>query len=508
MIVKTDDNPDSRTHLSALIRQLPVRRKLNFADLPISSVTQDSRRAGKGSLFVAIEGLKGDGHQFIADALRRGTAAVVCQRLPRPLPPCPVLTVDDSRFALSALADAFHGRPSEELEVVGVTGTDGKTSTTAMLASILERGGCRVGTLGTVSYRLGSRCLDSSLTTPDAASLHRMFREMVVAGLSHVCMEVSSHALALERTRHVRFDVAVLTNVTEDHLDFHKTREDYISAKQILFRQSGPDSIAVINADSPLCGRFAECTQAHVLTYGRSNWADVTGDILSMDLQGMRVAISTPFEDYEVQTPLIGEYNCENILAAATAAFAAGCSAKVVKDALDNFAGVPGRLEKVTVPGRRDLPLVVVDYAHTPNALGKVLSTLRPLVKGRLVCVFGCGGDREKQKRPVMGRTATRLADRTVITSDNSRSEETDDIMANILTGIDAPGSRYALEADRRKAIKMALKMADGPESLVAICGKGDEAVQELSDGKFAFDDRAVARELLEGMPRKGKKSA
>ena len=506
--MKPDYNNGSVKPLSSLVRNLKVRRTLHFANLPICSVTQNSRQAVRNTLFVAIKGTRADGHDFIPHALKRGASAVVCEDLPDPLPPCPVMQVADSRYALSALADACNSHPSRRLEVLGITGTDGKTSTATMLASILEGKGFDVGTLGTVSYRLGARCLDSGLTTPNAVSLHQMLREMVDAELSHACMEVSSHALAMHRTAHVRFDVAVLTNITEDHLDFHETREGYIRAKQMLFEQLEPDSIAVLNADSPVCSRFSDATPATVLTYGRSNWADVTGDILSMDMHGMRIAIRTPFENYEVSTPLIGDYNCENVLAAATAAFAAGCSAEEVRSALNEFKGVPGRLEKVTVPGRDDLPLVVVDYAHTPNALGKVLSTLRPLVQGDLVCVFGCGGDRETQKRPTMGRAASRLADYTVVTSDNSRSEKTEDIMEDILEGIEGPASSYTLEPDRREAIRKGIEKAARPHSLVAICGKGDESVQELSDGKFPFDDRQVARKILENMPRRGKQIA
>jgi len=508
MSMTQDYTNGSVMSLSSLTRQLNVKRTLHFADLPICSVTQNSRRAVRNTLFVAIKGTRCDGHDFIAHALERGASAVVCEDLPDTLPPCPVLQVHDSRFALSALADAFTGHPSKQLDTVGITGTDGKTSTATMLASIMERKGCSVGTLGTVSYRLGARCLNSSLTTPDAMSLHQMLKEMVDSGLSHACMEVSSHALAMRRTAHVRFDVAVLTNITEDHLDFHLNREGYISAKQILFEQLDSDSIAVLNADSPVCQRFSEVTPANVLTYGRGTWADITGEILYMDMHGMRISIRTPFETYEVCTPLIGEYNCENVLAAATAAFASGCSGEQVRGALNEFKGVPGRLEKVSIPGRRDLPMVVVDYAHTPNALGKVLSTLRPLVKGDLVCVFGCGGDREKQKRPKMGRAATHLADYTVVTSDNSRSEKTEDIMADILQGIGAPASRYTLEPDRRKAIRIGIQRATGPNSLVAICGKGDESVLELSDGKVPFDDRQVTRQILETMPRRGRQIA
>jgi len=501
----------THVRLKALSAGLRAVQRLNYADVPISFVTDDSRDVGAGSLFVAVKGVNVDGHRFIEEALARGASAIVCESVPVPLPQCPVIVVPDSRRALSALADAYYGMPSRELRVVGVTGTDGKSSTTAILASILERAGGRVGTLGTIQYRLGSRTLESVLTTPDALPLQRMLREMVQSGLSHVCMEVSSHALVHHRTAHVRFEGAVLTNVTEDHLDLHGSIENYVRAKLRLFEQLPRHGFAVINTDSPFSKRFFDCARlrgVRVLTYGIRSAADVTGSILSMDLCGMRIAVRTPLESYEVRTRLTGSYNCENVLAAAAAAFACDCGADAVSAAVRDFEGVPGRLEQIEVPSRPDLPSVCVDYAHTPNALRKVLTALRPLVNGRLICVFGCGGDRERQKRPLMARAATGLADLTIITSDNSRSERTDDIIADIVSGISPSGAPYLIEPDRAKAIRLAISRARGPGAMVAICGRGNERHQIVGNRKIPFDDRVVARQILEEMPQSRRKSA
>jgi len=494
--------------LNRLIARVRVMRRLNYRDLPVSSIADDSRLVQPGSLFVAIAGTAADGHDYISQAIERGACAVVCERVPEPVPSCPIVQVADSRLALSAIADAYYGSPSQRLCTVGVTGTDGKGSTAAILASILQAAGHRVGVLGSMGYRLGSRTLESNLTTPGPLALHRMLAQMVEDAVSAVCMEVSSHALVQHRARDVRFDAAILTNVTEDHLDLHGSIEDYICAKERLFRQLEPDAFAILNADSPVCRRFERATDAHVLTYGVTNWADVTGKILSMDMDGMRIAVRTPLESYQVHTALIGSFNCENVLAAATAAFAFGYGAEVVTRGLRQVKGVAGRLEKIRGPRGDDVPYVYVDYAHTPNALRRVLSTLKPLVAGKLVCVFGCGGERERQKRPVMGAIATELADLAVITSDNSRGESTESIIDEIVSGISSPRGRYVVEPDRTKAIELAIASARDSRSLVVVCGRGDERVQVIGERRMPLDDRVVAGQVLAKLPRRRKKSA
>ena len=494
--------------LSSLLQGLEVECSLNYRDMAVSSVVDDSRLVQAGSLFVAVRGAAADGHDHIPEAVAQGACAVVCERIPLRATSCPVLQVADSRLALSAITDAYYSSPSQELLAIGVTGTDGKGTTGAILASILEAAGFRVGMLGSTQYRLGALTLESSLTTPPPLALQRMLAQMVESGLTAVCMEVSSHALVQHRTRHVQFDAAILTNVTEDHLDLHGSIEAYTSAKERLFRQLTPGAFAILNADSPVCTRFAGATRAHVLTYGLANQAQVTGRILSMSMDGMRIAVRTPLESYEVYTVLTGSFNCENVLAAVAAAFACGCGEQFVTRGLRQFSGVPGRLEKVCGPDADDLPSVWVDYSHTPNALRRALGTLRPLVKGELVCVFGCGGDREQEKRPVMGGIATDLADLTVITSDNSRSEPTETIIRQIVSGIKSPQARYVVEPDRARAIELAIASARDSRSLVAICGRGDERVQIIGQSRTPLDDRVVARQVLEHMAGLSRKRA
>jgi len=484
----------------------PVRVH-NPADARITSLANDSRRVRPGALFVAISGTRADGHAYIPQAVENGAAALVCERLPHPLPDCPVLEVENSRWALSALANACYDTPSQQLRVTGVTGTDGKTSTTEILRTILNESGTQAGTIGTLGYWIDGHRTDSDLTTPDSIALHESLHRMSKVGLRHVCMEVSSHSLVQHRVAHVDYDVAVLTNITRDHLDTHGTRANYARAKRMLFEQLQPGAVAVLPADSEFLEDFRSATAAEVLTYGTDRQADVQGQVISMDMDGMEILVQTPFEVFCVRTPLIGGYNCLNILAATTAAFAYEVTGAAVKEAMRSFRGVPGRLEKVQLPGRPDLPGVCVDYAHTPGALQKVLSTLRPLVKGKLVCVVGCGGDRDTTKRPIMGRIATEWADMTVFTADNSRSEQTEEIIAQILAGVQHP-TRCRIETDRRRAIELAVGLASTPDSMVIICGKGCERYQDLGDRKTPFDDRVVARQTLERMPLRRKKTA
>ncbi len=495
--------------LEELTAPLQAVQKLNCADVPVRSVTDDSRRLAQGYLFVAVAGERADGHSFIAEAVRLGASAVVCEKVPWPLPPCPVIQVPDSRRALSALASALHGRPAERLCVVGITGTDGKTTTTELVRAILCEAGRPTGSLGSVRYNLGARALDSNQTTPHPLALHAMLREMSDAGLTHVALEVSSHGLVQQRTAHVPFNVAVLTHVSHDHTDYHGSQEAYIRAKQILFEELPPESVAVLNADARVCERYRRAIPEHatVLTYGVRNPADVKLEARQGTLQGTRMLVHTPLRSYAIESRLIGDFNCENVLAAATVAFALGVPPRAVRNALQKFKGVAGRLERIELPGRSDLPAVFVDYAHTPDALGRALGALRPFVRGRLICVMGCGGDRDRRKRPLMGRVATSLADLTVVTADNSRSERTEDIIAEIVGGIQAGAARYAIEPDRRAAIEMAIDGA-GPGDVVALCGRGCERFQILGERRIPLDDRIAAREVLRRRTDRMRRSA
>ncbi len=494
--------------LCDLLARVAARRVLNAADPVIRAVVDDSRAAAPGALFVAVRGARADGHDFIAAAVRSGASAVVCQELPAPLPDCPVAQVADSRRALSRLADTFYGSPSRRLRVIGITGTDGKTSTTELLRTILNESGRLAASIGTLGYFMGGRWSDSDLTTPPPLQLHDALRRMLQLGMTDACMEVSSHSLTLRRVDDVAFDAAALTNITADHLDWHGTREQYARAKRLLFEQLPPGALAVLPAESEFCDEFRRVTRAEVLTYGMRGLADVRGRILSLGLDGMTAEVRTPMERYNVRTPLIGEYNCLNILTAATLAFGLDIGGEVVKEALRGFRGVPGRLERIRLPGRADLPAVCVDYAHTADALAKVLGTLRPLVRDKLICVVGCGGDRDPSKRPVMGRIAARLADLAVFTADNSRSERTEDIIAQMTAGIDTPLADCRVEPDRRRAIELAIELAPSSDSMVAICGRGCERYVKIGDRRIPFDDRFVARQIMQNMPARRRRTA
>lgn len=499
----------SRRHrLCDLLGCVPVKELLNPAATSITSISDDSRQVSKGALFVAVPGSRTDGHLYIADALERGAAAAVCERTPEPLPSCPVALVADSRRARSALADAFYGSPARELRITGVTGTDGKTSTTEILRAILNEAGCVAHSVGTLGYRTAARWHETGLTTPCPIKLHGLFRRMADAGVEDCCMEVSSESLVQDRVRDVDFDAAVLTNITQDHLNTHGTRENYARAKRILFEQLEPRTIAALPAGSEFLDPFRGATRAEVLTYGMGQVADVRARILDLRMTGMELLVQTPLDGYTVRTGLIGSFNCLNILAAATVAFGFGIRAAAVKEALRTFAGVPGRLEQVSLAARDDLPAVVVDYAHTPAALEKVLGVLRPLVPGKLICVVGCGGDRDTTKRPLMGRIASEGADAVVFTADNSRNEQTEDIIAQMLEGVGRARGACHVEPDRRQAIERAVRLAAGPDSMVAICGKGCEQYLDLGDRRIPFDDRVVARQVLEQAPRTRRKSA
>jgi UDP-N-acetylmuramoyl-L-alanyl-D-glutamate--2,6-diaminopimelate ligase len=407
------------------------------------------------------------------------------------------------------MADCFYGHPSDLLRVVGTTGTDGKTSTTDILRAILTTADHPTGSIGTLGSRFNDRHLDSNWTTPEPITLHRTFRTMWENGMSDVCMEVSSHALIQHRVTDVAFDVGILTNITQDHLDTHGTREAYARAKRRLFELLEPDAVGVLPADGEFSREFEAHCRGPVLTYGIDCLADVSGWIEKRTMQGMRIRVRTPFEEFSVETNLTGDYNCENVLAASTAAFALGVDAEAIQQALHEFQGVPGRLEQIRIPGRPDLPAVCVDFAHTSGALGKVLSTLRPLVKGRLVCLIGCGGDRDTSKRPEMGAIATDIADTAVFTADNSRSERTEDIIDEMIAGVTRKTpDAYVVEPDRRAAIRRAIELAGGPDSMAVICGRGCEKYLKIGGTRTPFDDRVVTRQVMNEIPLTQRKSA
>ncbi len=466
-------------------------------DIQIDRITCDSRSSGPGALFVAIRGgEEQDRHQFVPDAVGRGTAAVVVEE-GTPVGTATQIQVGNCRRSLALLAGAFYGRADRELTKVGITGTKGKTTTAFLVQQMLEAAHRPCGYVGTLGCIITDE-LDKNLrnTTPEAADLHRLFRAMREAGKTAVAMEVSSHALVLDRVGGVQFEVGVFTNFSRDHLNFHQTSEHYFAAKARLFDQSDR---AVVNADDPAGQRLLSGLAVPVFAYGRSAAAQVRLLEYRRTPEGMVLRLETPFGEYELASRLTGGFNCYNILAAFACGYALELTPEAMAKGIAALGQVPGRFERVEVG--QDFE-VIVDYAHTPASLETVLQTARELTRNRLTCVFGCGGDRDRGKRPLMGGIAGELADRVIITSDNPRSEVPEAIIAEIATGVKDRG-KAELIADRRAAIERALG-SSLPGDVVVIAGKGHEAEQIFVDRTIEFDDRKVAREVLQGLSGKG----
>jgi UDP-N-acetylmuramoyl-L-alanyl-D-glutamate--2,6-diaminopimelate ligase len=496
--------------LDRLLHGLEDARLLHGTpEVEIASVQHDSRRVGPGDCFVCITGLRHDGHDFIPQALAAGARALVVEAPPAAAGiawgDTAVVQVPEARRALAHLAVRFHQHPTRRLTLIGVTGTNGKTTSTYLLEAILAAAGRRAGVIGTVSYRWAGRTRPAERTTPEATDLQALLRQMAAQGADAVVMEVSSHALALHRVDGCEFDAALFTNLTQDHLDFHRTFGDYLRAKARLFEGLGVgrtkpgEAAAVLNADDPSAPFLRHVTRARVITYGLGPGADVTPRRQSVGWDGIRLDLRTPWGDLSVASPLVGEHNVSNILGCVTAARQLGVPAEAAAAGVRGLARVPGRFEKVEA----GQPFgVVVDYAHTPDALERVLRTARAGAAGRVLVVFGCGGDRDAGKRPLMGEAAARLADLAILTSDNPRGEDPERIIDAIEAGARKacrPPRAYARMGDRRAAIGEALRRA-APGDLVLIAGKGHEATQVIGNTVLPFDDVQVARDLLAGL--------
>jgi len=488
-------------NLSDLAKRIPGARVRGGGEVQVRRAVHDSRRVRPGDLFVALAGTQVDGHRFVQAALEAGAAAAVVSR-EVDLPGNPsLLVVPEAREALGICAHALAGDPTRHMTVCGVTGTTGKTTTTYLSRSIFEQAGRPAGILGTIGYIIGRREIPSPLTTPDADYSAGYFAEMREAGLDAAVMEVSSHALHQRRTAGIDFDVGAFTNLSPEHLDYHENMISYREAKGMLFAGLAETAHAVLNADEPASRSFAEATRAAVLWYGLETPADVTAENLRSDTKGSRFTLVTPRGQTEVRTPLLGTHNVLNCLTAAAMAEALDLPADAVAAGLEAVETVRGRLEPVPT----NLPLsVLVDYAHKTDALEHALTTVRELVRadGRLLLVFGCGGDRDRQKRPAMAKVAERLADRIVVTNDNPRTEVPEAIADEILAGFDAPEA-VTVELDRRKAIALALEEARAGD-VVIIAGKGHETYQIIGDVTRPFDDREVAAEVLRRLEADG----
>jgi UDP-N-acetylmuramoyl-L-alanyl-D-glutamate--2,6-diaminopimelate ligase len=484
--------------LRDLLRNVNVVAIRGDEDSDVTSVVSDSRLAGRGALFVAIAGLQQDGATFIDAAAEKGASVIVSKTDITDRPSITSVQVRDARAALSVIAANLYGNPVDRLSLVGVTGTSGKTTTTRMIESIFDapvKGVAEpVGLIGTIEYRAGEERLVADRTTPDAVVLQQWFAKMVDAGVKHAVMEVSSHALALERTYGVRFTAAVFTNLSRDHFDFHKDFEDYFAAKKILFSQIDDASHAVVNQDDQYGRRLIAELGAEVLTFGRDARVRPAAGF-EVSTRGLRGTLHTPHGDVCVESPLLGAPNLSNWMGAVGAALVAGIGVEQIEAGIRSLQSVRGRFERVD-PGH-DGPTVIVDYAHKPDALEKLLLAVRELAgPRRLVVVFGCGGDRDKGKRPQMGSIAARLADQVVLTSDNPRSEPPQTIIDDIAAGIVDGVAGVTQLPDRREAI--ARVIAEAPEeSVIVIAGKGHEAYQVFRDQVVHFDDREEAELAL-----------
>lgn len=487
--------------LKKIIADVGIDDAEDVVDREISGIAYDSRRVTPGMLFVAIRGQHADGHEYIKTAINRGAAAVICQADAWTASSHGALRVPDTRVALARTAAAFYDHPSSQLKVVGVTGTNGKTTVSFLLKHILESVGRKTGLLGTVRYEIGERMIPAQRTTPEALEIQQMMRQMLRAECVDCVMEVSSHGLEQNRVDQVEFDVAVFTNLTPEHLDFHGDMERYFAAKRKLFESlqgSAKKGAAVINIDDPYGVRLAgELAETDCLTFGRTESADLRLLEASVSADATRFAFSASGSVHNCELPLIGRYNVMNALAAIGAAMKMGVSVVDAVRALRNAATVPGRLEEVNAGQPFS---VFVDYAHTGDALNNAMTTLREIANGRLLTLFGCGGNRDAGKRAAMGEVAARLADFSVLTSDNPRNEAPALIADQVMAGYASVRDEGCLvELDRARAIDEIIRMAQ-PGDVVLIAGKGHETYQEFEHTVVPFDDRVHAREALESI--------
>ncbi|MCG9968084.1 UDP-N-acetylmuramoyl-L-alanyl-D-glutamate--2,6-diaminopimelate ligase [Pelotomaculum terephthalicicum JT] len=487
--------------LKKLLEAVNIQAAGGNHDVRLKGITYDSRKVCPGFLFVSIKGFKSDGHDYVGQAVKQGAVAVVMERKVELPPDIAWAVVQDTRHALAVLSARFYGDPAKELKMIGVTGTNGKTTTASLISAILGLSGAKVGLIGTIHNRIGTQVIPGNNTTPESTDLQALLRRMVREGVGACVMEVSSHALALNRVDGCEFDMAVFTNLTQDHLDFHQSMGQYLEEKLKLFKNlkvPGDKSTikhAVINADDPAAERFAQAAGGLVHTFGIKNTADVYATNVNINTRGVNFQIDGKLGRCQLNLCLTGLFNVYNALGAFTAAAALGVPHEIIKSALENIQGIPGRFEKVDAG--QDFT-VIVDYAHTPDGLENILKTARQLTQGRLITVYGCGGDRDRGKRPVMGSITAKYSDFQIITADNPRTESPAKIIQDIIEGVRplAPKENYLVEQDRRKAIGLAISMARKGD-VVIIAGKGHEDYQIIGTEKFPFEDRREAASAI-----------
>jgi UDP-N-acetylmuramoyl-L-alanyl-D-glutamate--2,6-diaminopimelate ligase len=480
--------------LDILLKAVEALEVKGAVDHEITGIAYDSRRVKPGVLFVAVRGHETDGVRYVPEALAGGALAVVSESDIDLGTGVTHIRVPCARRALALLANVFYGDLSRQLKVIGITGTNGKTTTAYMIRDLLRAGGFHPGLLGTVAYEIGERALPASRTTPEAPDIHALFEQMAAAGCDHAVMEVSSHALALQRTEGIAFAVNVFTNLSRDHLDYHDDMESYFEVKARLFKAQTGDGAFVINRDCPWGRRLLEMPESRerAVSYGFDPAADVRASDVEMDVDRTRFRVTGPWGEGRVSLNLLGRFNVSNALAALAAGGLCGIGLDTMIRALEGIRAIPGRLEPV--PNRKSRK-VFVDYAHTDDALRHVLESLREICRGRLILVFGCGGNRDAGKRRLMGEAAAELADYSIITSDNPRMEDPGAIAGDIIEGFSGTDT-FEVVLDRRAAIEKGLRQA-GRRDILLIAGKGHETLQEIQGAIIPFDDRETVREIL-----------
>lgn len=484
--------------LEEIVAVLPEVQVVGDCDKIIKDITADSREVREGSLFICLKGAHVDGHKYLEQAAASGAGAALVEDVPEVCPDgLTLLKVDDTRLGMEVIAPFFYDYPGKTMRMIGVTGTNGKTTTTNIVRAILRKAGFKVGLIGTINIMIEDEAIVAHNTTPDVVDLQRALYRMKEAGCEYVVMEVSSHALALNRVAGCEYDTAALTNITQDHLDFHKTLENYRDAKGLLFEHlhegKKENKTAVFNMDDASSPILCDRTKTRILTYGEGRNNDIYPLFFKVEAKQMRLQLHTPVGEMDLLLKITGEFNVYNVMAAVAIALAEQIDKKTIVDVLNGFDGVPGRFQLVEAGQPYT---VIVDYAHTPDGLENVLKTARSITEGKLWVVFGCGGDRDNKKRPIMGRIALELADRVVVTSDNPRTEDPAVIIDEIAEALkDVPeGKSVELIAERRDAIYHALSEA-AANDVIMIAGKGHENYQILADKTIHFDDREVVQE-------------
>lgn len=470
----------------------------NIHEVDVTGIFYDSRKVTQDSIFVAIKGFKTDGHNFIDEVIKKNPAAIIIENeeilseQASKSSNCVFVTVTDSRKVLAELSNIYFNNPSSKLRLIGVTGTNGKTTTTYILKTIFENVGKKTGVIGTIGNMIGDEVIDTEMTTPEAPELNNLLNKMVLSECNTVAMEVSSHSLALDRVDNLKYDVAIFTNLTNDHLDFHKTMDDYLASKKILFDNLSEESFCIYNSDDPNFEKLIKDTKANKISYGTNADSDFIISEISFDLVGTSFKLRNQSSVYEIKTSLIGSFNAYNIAAAFIAALKCGIAAENIIDGIAKTPHVPGRFEVIHFNSKK----IIIDYSHTPDSLDKALTTIRQIISNdfRLFTVMGCGGDRDKTKRPIMGKIASLLSDQVIITNDNPRTENEDQIIEDIKSGILI--GNYVVIKNRAEAIHYAINESpDG--AVVLIAGKGHENYQIIGKDKFYFSDKEETLKVI-----------